>query len=105
MEHLEDVDTYRPVHICSLLSDAVSSSEHMYHRIVSRLMNELERIRKETAVAYFRVPFQQSHGGAEESHENLRFETGTFQIQVRIIKINSIQCDFNFNKDTCDRPE
>jgi hypothetical protein len=43
MQYLEDLDSYRPVHICSLLRDAVSSPEHVYRRMVRRLMNELER--------------------------------------------------------------
>jgi pyruvate formate-lyase activating enzyme-like uncharacterized protein len=57
MEHLEDVDAYRPVHTCSLLRDAQQLRASL-SRIVRRLMNELERIGKETAVAYFRVTFQ-----------------------------------------------
>jgi hypothetical protein len=34
-------------------------------------MNELERIWKEAAVAYFKVLFRQMPGGIEENHEHI----------------------------------
>jgi hypothetical protein len=74
--------------ICGSVNDAISSSYYM--ALNCRMINELERMRKEAVVVYFEVLSQHSLGRTEEDHEIIysgwlvirpRFEPSTLRMQ------------------------
>jgi hypothetical protein len=74
----------------SLLYDAISNFNHIALCDWMRANNELERIFKESVVAYYEVLYRRLPRGTKLIHETpqssqLRLETGTFRVQVRSI--------------------